>query len=85
MPVGNLAALIGGPLLALGSGQTRWLLLPVITFATTIALRASRMSRARSATVFRDLIENCAVASTYEMARAVAMVARASHGVRRAG
>ena len=85
MPLGNLAALIAGPLLALWSGQARWLLLPVLTLATTIALRASRMSRAGSANAVRDILENCAVASTYEMARAVAMVARASHGVRRGG
>ena len=85
MPLGNLVALIGGPLLALWTGQARWLLLPALTFATTIILRASRMKGARSASAVRDLLENSAVASTYEMARAVAMVARASHAVRRAG
>ena len=83
MPLGNLAALAAGPVLALWSGQARWLLLPLLTFAATITLRASRMSRAASARAVRDVLENCAVASTYEMARAVAMVARASHGVRR--
>jgi GT2 family glycosyltransferase len=85
LPVANLCALVGGVLLALATRQARWLWLPAFTLGVSAALRVSRMSLGAGRGALFDLVENAAVAITYEVARALALLLRASHDVRRGG
>jgi len=56
----------------------------LLLIAAAVTLRAGRMSR-RDTTSASDLLGNVAVATVYEVARALALVMRASHGTRRRG
>jgi GT2 family glycosyltransferase len=98
IPLGNLAALLGAIPLALLGRNPLWLLLPVLTLGGSTVLRAVRMAAdaqgseedtarrlkpARYREKSRVLLENLAVAGVYELARAVALLVRASHKTRR--
>jgi len=72
-------------LLALWTQHARWLWLPALSLAASTTLRASRMSLGGSERALSHLLENAAVAVTYEVARAFALLVRASHKVRRGG
>jgi glycosyltransferase involved in cell wall biosynthesis len=87
MPIINLAAIVA---IVVGLLLWRWHLgalaaAGVMVIAATTALRAMRlMLRAPAGTPrLADSGRAIAVAATYEMARALALVAKAGHGVRR--
>jgi GT2 family glycosyltransferase len=83
----SLALTMGGaPAAGPGMAATGWRMLGggVSLIAAAIMLRAFRMSR-RNTRSFADALGNVAVAAVYEVARALALVARASHGTRRRG
>jgi hypothetical protein len=85
IPVANLvllAVVLSGLLMAPWGGL-RAVLAAAAGIAALITLRAIRMTVKGGLRGLRDAPANFVVAAVYEMARALALVARASHRVRR--
>lgn len=83
LPVMNLTSIALGAGVAAASGVAWWLLLPPAMLGASTLLRMSRMSRAGTGGILTTLTQNAAVSAVYETARAVALLVRASHSVRR--
>lgn len=90
IPIAVLAALTAivlSPVAAFVAGAVPAALLAGVGLAVllgAVTLRAARMSRRDTATV-REVVANAVVSTVYEIARALALVTRASHGTRRRG
>jgi len=89
IPILNLCALFAfvGGVLTTSIGGARIALIGLVTFVALAMLRTALLIRrtptgSRGATT---LVQTFAVAATYDLARALALVARAGHGVRRKG
>ncbi len=87
IPIANLAflALVVAGLVVAPFGYGWLALAGLAGFAATVALRAARMSVHQGTSALAQLPANIAVAATYELARAVSLVTRATHGTRHPG
>jgi hypothetical protein len=84
-PILQLAGLVLTPLGLSMPGTRGWLVgsLGLLPSALVPALRAARMSGRAGRSGVREIAGNAVVAFVYDLARAVALVAFAGHGIRR--
>jgi Glycosyl transferase family 2 len=85
IPVIDLLAVIAGVvgLVMIPWGRTRLLVASVATIALWSTVRAARMTRELRHVRLSDPFANFTVAVAYDVARALALIANAGHGIRR--